>query len=1194
MNRTGGLSTPNHSTVPTQTPKKRRFIAFADPCSRVSRLPTLGEAMDVLRDTHLGNPHLMFRAGWIHRDVVANVLAIKDESAGASPHAKLSCELKRTQPRQPHNLTEMPGTPYFMACELLTSESLYSSRNQKRDRDRRGIAGYPKRRPHLSAVVEMHTYAHDTESLWWIILWILTNHVRHEDSYRAASCYFQQSDVDRRRRLFQYTGGIALPILHPDLRDFLWLLEGVANVLLGGYEDRHPKTEINELYAYISSCAIFCCFFEDANEKKKRVMWGPMKLPPVGVFVVTPHRPSASSAPALATTPGDPQSVPKKRKPDQAQDRDSDSVPDELQQPAVLDGSTATHSPSINQPSSVSITLSDPANSATTFVAGAITTIQPTTTSREVIAITAAFTAPTVNRGATVDNAGSSGPFTTTMNYYPLDPKVFLSISLCLATAWLYRSRKEPLSKSASQAVLLGHSLFILYSILVAPPRNVFRETGSHANTPSDTLRSIYLHRSPDGELEPGFERVFQKLNSFDMRLLYLQLGHNTIADCDFCHSWEEYVSFTLVRSIFAYILEIALVGAFTLPNSSRAHLRSFVIGILMIALVVEVVATVSASDFIAPQGMENPLITRWHDTIDLARSLLFLILPLSLYMPRIPLIYHIPILNNFLPYPDPRSSLPRTAERLRNLQATLDTFIPRLHLLSYTRAAIIAVPLDAGPGQRRMWEHQAGRKGKEEGIEGYTLCQEWGIVDSQGAIVIPCDAILVMDHVLKFAFPLAVIVKQELSSQSFLSCALRLAYPVLQLLRLGDLTVRTKAIVRAWEGDWWEEQALVVHDSHRDKHIIQLAVQESEKNDELLHILGTRIVGYSYASAIAFLIYDILLTLPDEVQFVWPMRPSFTKAAFFFIRYFPPLLGLSTQFYGAPLPNQYSDRACYVWNVYQGLGLILTIVAVDYILILRVFAMYPRNTPIRATTALLYASEIVTMSVGFGIGIPQLRFDDRCVTHDSPPIVMVASGFPILYQAFLFVATAVRFYFSLKAGWGNIPILHLLMRDGTWAFVVLFAVLVTEALLYSVDVDAYTGFLYGWANTAFSICGYRIIINMNKLNRSSNQPIVSTSPEIQFTSVDVMQYDSEYQMTDLAGAIRAHIDTRQRSTYRKLTKKARLSEWDPGKHQLSHKEGNHTAFSAEYTLAIAKQEMANVRVGPHLSEIRLSPTQLS
>ena len=109
------------------------------------------------------------------------------------------------------------------------------------------------------------------------------------------------------------------------------------------------------------------------------------------------------------------------------------------------------------------------------------------------------------------------------MNYLPLHPSLFLSVSTCIASTWLYRSRKVTISKWASQALLLGHSFFLLYLILVVPPRNVFSETGSHPNTPSDTLRSIYLHRSPDGELEPGFDRVFRKLNSFDMRLLYLQ-----------------------------------------------------------------------------------------------------------------------------------------------------------------------------------------------------------------------------------------------------------------------------------------------------------------------------------------------------------------------------------------------------------------------------------------------------------------------------------------------------------------------------------------------------------------------------------------------------------------------------------------------------------------------------------------------
>lgn len=44
-----------------------------------------------------------------------------------------------------------------------------------------------------------------------------------------------------------------------------------------------------------------------------------------------------------------------------------------------------------------------------------------------------------------------------------------------------------------------------------------------------------------------------------------------------------------------------------------------------------------------------------------------------------------------------------------------------------------------------------------------------------------------------------------------------------------------------------------------------------------------------------------------------------------------------------------------------------------------------------------------------------------------------------MLFQAFLFVLTAYRFYGTLKAGWGDVPLMLLLMRDGTWAFFLLF-----------------------------------------------------------------------------------------------------------------------------------------------------------
>lgn len=87
----------------------------------------------------------------------------------------------------------------------------------------------------------------------------------------------------------------------------------------------------------------------------------------------------------------------------------------------------------------------------------------------------------------------------------------------------------------------------------------------------------------------------------------------------------------------------------------------------------------------------------------------------------------------------------------------------------------------------------------------------------------------------------------------------------------------------------------------------------------------------------------------------------------------------------------------------------------------------------------------------------------------------------PIAYQTFLFIVTMCKFVGAVRSGWGSVPIVQLLARDGTWAFMLLFGtsssdtlvralltsvqgVAISEAALYALAAEAYTGFLYGSA----------------------------------------------------------------------------------------------------------------------------------
>ncbi|KAH6919334.1 hypothetical protein BKA70DRAFT_1394657 [Coprinopsis sp. MPI-PUGE-AT-0042] len=259
------------------------------------------------------------------------------------------------------------------------------------------------------------------------------------------------------------------------------------------------------------------------------------------------------------------------------------------------------------------------------------------------------------------------------------------------------------------------------------------------------------------------------------------------------------------------------------------------------------------------------------------------------------------------------------------------------------------------------------------------------------------------------------------------------------------------------------------------------------DANLELLR--ATQVVGWNFAAAVALLVYDVILTFPDEVRLIWPIPWTFTKGVFFIIRYFTMILGMSTQFYGVPL-LEYSPRSCYIWNVYQCLGAVLVFGSVDYILVLRVFAMYPRNKPIRWLSAALYAAEMSIMAVGL---------------VKAPGTTLVTAGCQIIFQSFLFVVTLWNFIGAVKEGWGNVPLVVLLIRDGTWAFLLLFAILISEAALFGFSPGGYTSILYGWLHTAFSVCGYRILLNLHGASKYTSDQgggFSTTDVNGEFTSV--------------------------------------------------------------------------------------------
>ncbi|KAJ6497738.1 hypothetical protein C8R45DRAFT_137901 [Mycena sanguinolenta] len=284
---------------------------------------------------------------------------------------------------------------------------------------------------------------------------------------------------------------------------------------------------------------------------------------------------------------------------------------------------------------------------------------------------------------------------------------------------------------------------------------------------------------------------------------------------------------------------------------------------------------------------------------------------------------------------------------------------------------------------------------------------------------------------------------------------------------------------------------------------------------------LATRIDYASSLGALTFLLYDILITLEDEVKFIWPKPSTRTKFIYFFIRYIPLCIQISTLLIASPeLTPQFhfTPHDCFIWQVYQGVGTVLVFGAVDYVLILRVYALYHNSPTVRRVVLVAFALEVCGMCVGLGLSLGGIKFDDICLTTAVPGTLIIYGGATLLFQTFLFILTAVKFITALREGWGDTPLVGLVMRDGTWAFFLLFTVVAADSALFGLKNHTFASILFGWLLSVFSFSGYHVLLNLDRLHDDvprlpTSQSSTYDSP-YQFTTRIVTDRDRAYELT--------------------------------------------------------------------------------
>ncbi|KAH9852531.1 hypothetical protein C2E23DRAFT_186884 [Lenzites betulinus] len=235
--------------------------------------------------------------------------------------------------------------------------------------------------------------------------------------------------------------------------------------------------------------------------------------------------------------------------------------------------------------------------------------------------------------------------------------------------------------------------------------------------------------------------------------------------------------------------------------------------------------------------------------------------------------------------------------------------------------------------------------------------------------------------------------------------------------------------------------------------------------------------------AATAFLVWDALINLDQEVEYIWKGPSSWVKWTYVVIRHAPYLIQGSVLTLVGRAGHVWHNKQCEAWIAYQLVGIEVLTIAVEVVLMIRVYAMYNRNRSVLTLVLVFFAAEITAMWTILGISIPQITFTPQCLITSTPKVFPTYWTISLAFETTLFTLTLVRFATTAVASQlRKQSILYLLVRDGTWAYAIIFVVMLLNTLMYETQHNALAGVCYFWEISVMSFAGSHILLNLRRL----------------------------------------------------------------------------------------------------------------
>ncbi|TDL22911.1 hypothetical protein BD410DRAFT_839241 [Rickenella mellea] len=255
--------------------------------------------------------------------------------------------------------------------------------------------------------------------------------------------------------------------------------------------------------------------------------------------------------------------------------------------------------------------------------------------------------------------------------------------------------------------------------------------------------------------------------------------------------------------------------------------------------------------------------------------------------------------------------------------------------------------------------------------------------------------------------------------------------------------------------------------------------------------VRDSQTVERSQVAAIACLVYDIFITLDQEVDYIWKSvlreqngeclrmlivfhrsRWTIPKYLYLWGRYFALFIQIVATaarksrincvcLHPSPQFISLIIISCAGWSYFEGITGQMLVMGIELLLMLRVWALYKRDRRILYMLVALYVAEVTANTVILGVALP--RFTPIAPLHSIfPPGFPLSGCLPIqvprfffsywipvlLFESILFILMLINFV-RLAREHAPMPLLKRFFRDGTVYYAVIFAALLVQVLLY-------------------------------------------------------------------------------------------------------------------------------------------------